>query len=368
MIKFTVVKKSNTTLARVGRLETNHCIFETPVFMPVGTQATVKTVSPSELKEIGVNAILTNAYHLYLRPGIDVIRESEGLHKFMSWDKTIITDSGGYQIFSMASLRKVRDDGVEFQSHFDGSYHFFTPEKVIEIQNSLGADIIMVFDECVSYPCKYVEAENAARRTFLWAKQCKNSNKNNKQSLFAITQGSMYKDLREKSTKELMDLDFSGYAIGGLSVGEPKGTMLEIVELSTRLLPEEKPRYLMGVGTPEDIFECVERGVDMFDCSMPTRNARNGTVFTSTGKIIVRNAEYSKDFTPLDKNCKCYTCRNFSRAYIRHLLNVGEILGMRLTTLHNLVFITNLISYIRKSILEGTFSKSKEEFLHKYNG
>lgn len=365
MIKFEIIKKDEKTKARAGVLETSHGIVETPVFMPVGTQATVKTISPAELKEIGANAILANAYHLYLRPGLDVIKQAGGLHKFMSWDRAIITDSGGYQIFSMASLRKIRDDGVEFQGHFDGSLHFFTPEKVIEIQNILGADIIMAFDECVSYPCPYVHAEEAAKRTYIWAKQCKSAHKNNNQVLFGITQGSMYKDLREKSTKELIDLNFSGYAIGGLSVGEPKETMLEIVDFSTKLLPGEKPRYLMGVGTPEDIFDCVERGIDMFDCTMPTRNARNGTVFTSIGKIVVRNAEYSKDFTPLDPNCNCYTCKNFSRAYIRHLLNVGEILGMRLTSFHNLAFMMNLVSYIRKSILEGTFVSLKKEFLQK---
>lgn len=365
MMKFSIIKKDNKTMARAGILETSHGIVETPVFMPVGTQGTVKTISPSELKEIGINAILGNAYYLYLRPGVDVIKNSGGLHKFISWDRTIITDSGGYQVFSLAGLRKIRDDGVEFQSHYDGSYHFFTPEKIIEIQNNLGADIIMVFDECVPYPCNFVQAEEAVKRTYIWAKQCKDNHKNNNQALFGITQGSMYKDLRERSIKELIDLDFPGYAVGGLSVGEPKETMYEIVEFSNKLLPEEKPRYLMGVGTPEDLFECIEKGIDMFDCSMPTRNARNGTVFTSIGKIVVRNAEYSNDFTPLDPNCDCYTCKNFSKAYIRHLLNVGEILGMRLTTFHNLAFITNLVSSIRRSILEGTFTSLKEEFLER---
>lgn len=365
MIKFKVIKKDDKTMARLGRLETSHGVVETPVFMPVGTQATVKTVSPAELKSMGVKAILGNAYHLYLRPGVDIIKNAGGLHKFMSWDGTIITDSGGYQVFSMASLRKIRDDGIEFQLHFDGSYHLFTPAKAMEIQNNLGADIIMAFDECVPYPCNFVQAEEAIKRTYLWAKQCKDSNKNNNQALFGITQGSMYKDLRERSTKELIDMDFPGYALGGLSVGEPKETMYEIVGFSGKLLPEEKPRYLMGVGTPGDVFECVERGIDMFDCSMPTRNARNGTVFTSTGKIVVRNAEYSNDFTPLDPNCDCYTCKNFSRAYIRHLLNVGETLGMRLTSFHNLVFMVKLTSYIRKSISEGTFQSAKKEFLKK---
>jgi queuine tRNA-ribosyltransferase len=361
-MKFNVIKKDKNSMARLGKLHTNHGIVETPVFMPVGTQATVKTMTPKELREMGVTAILNNAYHLYLRPGVDIIKNAGGLHKFMSWDKAIITDSGGYQVFSMASLIKVKDEGIEFNSHFDGAYHFFTPEKSMEIQNNLGADIIMAFDECVPYPCNYVQAEEAVNRTYVWAKKCKKATANDKQALFGINQGSMYKNLREKSTKELVDLDFPGYAIGGLSVGEPKETMYEMVELSTRLLPEKKPRYLMGVGTPEDIFECVARGVDMFDCTMPTRNARNGTVFTSAGKLVVRNAEYSRDYNPLDKNCNCYTCKNFSRAYIRHLLNVNEILGMRLATLHNLYFMANLTSNIRKSIKEGNFLELKKEF------
>jgi queuine tRNA-ribosyltransferase len=350
--------------------------------MPVGTQGTVKTLSPQDLRDSGAEIMLSNAYHLFLRPGIEVIKKSGGLHNFISWQKPILTDSGGYQIFSLALLRKVNDKGVEFQSHIDGMKHFFTPKDVIDIQEALGSDIIMPLDECVHYPCSRDQAEIAMKRTINWAKdsqehiahrisQMVNNDRRlaigDKQMLFAIIQGATYTDLRNICTKELVDLDFSGYAIGGVSVGEPKNLIYETVKTVTKELPKEKPCYLMGVGLPEDIVEAVELGVDMFDCVVPTRYGRNGTAFTSEGKITIRNSPYIEDFRPLDQKCKCYTCINFSRAYLRHLFNAEEILGLRLVSLHNMHFFLNLMQQIRNAIQEERFTEFKREFLREYN-
>lgn len=366
-IKFEMIKESGETKARLGRLHTPHGVIETPIFMPVGTRATVKTMTPEELKDIGAQIILSNTYHLYLRPGYELIREAGGLHEFMHWDKPILTDSGGFQVFSLGDLRKITEEGVEFRSHIDGSKHFISPEKSIEIQNALGSDIMMAFDECAPYPSDRDYVIKSYKRTTRWAKRCKDFHENvDKQALFGIVQGGMYKDLREKSAKELIDLDFHGYAIGGLSVGEPAEVMYDILESTAPLLPKDKPRYLMGVGSPDYLFEAVIRGVDMADCVLPTRIARNGTVLTSHGKLVIRNAKYTRDFGKLDSECDCYTCRNYSRAYIRHLFNVNEILGARLTTIHNLYFLIKLMENIRKAIKEDRLLEYKEEFYKKY--
>jgi len=358
--------------ARAGRLETDHGVIETPAFMPVGTQGTVKTLSSEDLREMGYNLILSNTYHLYLRPGEEILNEAGGLHRFMSWDRAILTDSGGYQVFSLSDLTRINDEGVEFRSHIDGSRHLFTPERVVDIQLTIGSDIMMVLDQCTSYPCDRATAEEAVRRTINWAERSvrlygtRIDRAGYQRVLFAIIQGSVYRDLRMKCAEELIKIDFPGYAIGGLSVGEPKGEMLEVLESMNEVLPEDKPRYLMGVGFPTDIIEAVERGVDLFDCVMPTRNARNGTVFTSKGKLVVKNAVFTGDFTPLDENCDCKVCRNYSRAYLRHLFNAGEMLGPRLATYHSLYFYLHLMSKMRQVIREGTFREWKEEFLTGY--
>jgi len=365
-VTFKVIKKSKETLGRLGKLHTPHGIVDTPVFMPVGTQATVKAMSPRELEEIGASIILSNTYHLYLRPGHDLIREAGGLHTFMAWPGPILTDSGGFQVFSLGDLRKVKEDGVEFRSHIDGSLHMFTPEKVMEIEMALGPDIAMVFDECVPYPVTYEYAKEAMERTSRWAERCLQAHNRQDQALFAIVQGAFYKDLRKRSVQDLVSLGFPGYAIGGLSVGEPQEIMHEMLEETVPLLPEDKPRYLMGVGSPDYLIEGVIRGIDMFDCVLPTRIARNGTVFTKKGKIVIRNAQYKHDFTPLDSQCKCYTCQTFSRAYIRHLFNVNEILGLRLTTIHNLYYLINMMKDIRKAIQEDTLIDFREEFYSNY--
>lgn len=351
---FTLIHQDKNTNARLGKLETKHGLIETPCFMPVGTQATVKTLSPEDLNYCSAKVILANAYHLFLRPGLDVIQKIGGLHKFMAWDKVILTDSGGYQIFSLALLRKVTNNGVEFQSHIDGTKYFLTPEKVMEIQSVLGSDIIMPLDECVHYPCQRDHAEIALMRTTSWAKRSKDSY-NKEQILFGIVQGATYEDLRKRSANELMDLDFAGYALGGLSVGESADLMYNITSLVTDLLPKDKPRYLMGVGTPKDIINSVERGCDLFDCVVPTRYGRNGTAFTSEGKIVVRNTSFSQDPNPLDKNCSCYTCSNFSRSYLRHLFNTYEILALRLVSLHNIYFYLKLMQDVRVAIKENNF-------------
>ena len=367
-IKYELKHVCKQTGARSGVIHTPHGDIETPVFMPVGTQATVKSITPEELKEeIDAKIILSNTYHLYLRPGNKLVKEAGGLHKFMNWDRAILTDSGGFQVFSLGDLRTISEEGVEFKSHLDGSRHFLTPEKVMEIENDLGADIIMAFDECCPYPSTYEYTKKSMERTTRWAKRCKEAHKNtDKQALFGIVQGGMYKDLREKSAKDLVEIEFPGYAVGGLSVGEPKELMCEILEHTTKLLPEDKPRYLMGVGTPDYLIEAVLRGIDMCDCVLPTRIARNGTAMTWNGKVVVRNATYERDFTPLDKECDCYTCRNYTRAYIRHLVKTKEILGVRLLSIHNLYFLTNLMKRVKIEIENNSLMDFKNEFYKKY--
>lgn len=363
---FNILKKSNECSARTGEIKTHRGIIETPVFMPVGTGATVKALTPDELEKMEAKIILCNTYHLYLRPGEDIIKKAGGLHKFMNWPGIILTDSGGYQIFSLKSLRSISEEGVKFSSHIDGSLHFFTPEKVIEIQEKLKSDIIMPLDECLPYPSTYQEAKDSLKITHSWAERSYKAWKGENQALFGIIQGSTYPHLRKESANFSSGLDFSGYAFGGLSVGEPKEKMHEVIEETIPLLPEEKPRYLMGVGTPPDFFECIQRGIDMFDCVLPSRIARNGTFFTNKGKLAIRNAKFKQDLKPPDEECSCYTCSNFSRAYLRHLFISDEILGPRLGTYHNLYFILKLIKKIRTSINEGNFMNFKEKFLANY--
>ncbi|MHB1418164.1 MAG: tRNA guanosine(34) transglycosylase Tgt [Bacillota bacterium] len=365
-IRFELVKQCEKTGARAGVLHTPHGTIETPVFMPVGTQATVKTITPEELEEIGAGIILSNTYHLYLRPGHEVIAEAGGLHSFMHWKNSILTDSGGFQVFSLGDLRKVTEEGVTFRSHIDGSTHFFSPERATEIQMALGADIIMAFDECSPYPCSFEEAAKAVDRTSDWARRCRETHCRPDQALFGIVQGNIYPELREKSAKEITNLDFPGYAIGGLSVGEPKLIMYEVLDYTVPLLPSDRPRYLMGVGSADALVEGVKRGVDMFDCVLPTRIARNGTVITGKGKVVVRNAIYSRDFGPLDPDCDCYTCQNYSRAYIRHLLKANEVLGIRLTTIHNLHYLVQLMRSIREAILAGVYDDFARDILAAY--
>jgi len=365
-VKFELIKECGRTKARLGRLHTAHGVIETPVFMPVGTQATVKAMTSEELQEMGTEIILSNTYHLYLRPGEDLIREAGGLHRFMNWDRPILTDSGGFQVFSLGPLRKVSEDGVTFKSHLDGSTHFMSPERATEIQMALGADIIMAFDECAPYPSTREYTEAALERTTRWAGRCKEAHGRDDQALFGIVQGGMYKDLRERSARELVDIGFPGYGIGGLSVGEPKPLMYEMLEYTVPLLPRDKPRYLMGVGSPDCLIEGVMRGVDMFDCVLPTRIARNGTVMTSRGRVVIKNADNTRDFRPLDDKCSCYTCRNYSRAYIRHLFKAEEILGLRLTTIHNLYFLLTLMKKVRKAIAEDRLPEFRQEFFAEY--
>ncbi len=366
MLKFEILKKDHSSAARLGRIITAHGSIDTPVFMPVGTQATVKTLTPEELYEIGVKIILANTYHLYLRPGEELVAAAGGLHAFMNWERSMLTDSGGFQVFSLSKLRKISDEGVYFNSHIDGSSHFLTPEKVMAIQQALGADIAMCFDECAPYPCSYEEAERAVVRTTLWAGRCCRSHKHEYQALFGIIQGNVFPDLRQRSAAELLDFDFPGYAIGGLSVGEGKEEMYHILEISTKLLPAAKPRYLMGVGEPEDLLEGVSRGIDMFDCVLPTRLARHGTAYTREGKITVRNAVYARDFSPLDVDCDCYVCKNYSRAYLRHLIKAGEILALRLLSYHNVYFLTHLMENIKGAIDAGEFQRFHHDFLARY--
>lgn len=367
LFEFEVKDKSSNTMARTGVFTTGHGDIETPVFMPVGTRATVKAMDVDELKEIHAQIILSNTYHLYLRPGEEIVERAGGLHEFMNWNRPILTDSGGFQVFSLTDMREITEEGVHFRSHIDGSKHFLTPEKSIEIQNALGADVIMAFDECAPYPADYDYIKNSCERTLRWLERCKKAHKNpEKQALFGIVQGGMYKDLREFSARETIKFDLPGYGIGGLSVGETREEMIEMLDATTHLLPENKPRYLMGVGTPDYLFEMVEYGVDMADCVLPTRIARNGTVFTHSGNLVVRNAKYKEDFGPLDPDCDCKVCQNYSRAYIRHLINVNEILGARLLTYHNLYFLTHLMDDIRKSIQEDRFLEFKHEFYSKF--
>ncbi len=361
-IKFELTKESSQSRARLGKLTTPHGVIDTPAFMPVGTQATVKTMTPEELESIGAQIILSNTYHLYLRPGADIIREAGGLHRFMNWRHPILTDSGGFQVFSLGPLRQVNDEGVTFRSHIDGSTHFLSPEKAIQIQNDLGADIIMAFDECPPYPATYEATAAATARTAFWAQRCRQAHGRDDQALFGIVQGGVFKDLRQQSAAKLAALDFPGYAIGGLSVGEPKPLMYEVLEYTTPGLPWHKPRYLMGVGSPDCLVEGVYHGIDMFDCVLPTRVARNGTALTRSGKVVIRNANYARDFGPLDPNCQCYTCRNYSRAYIRHLVKSDEILALRLTTIHNLAMLLELMRDIRQALLTGQFEEFRRNF------
>lgn len=365
-IRYELKKQCLHTGARAGILHTPHGSFDTPIFMPVGTQATVKAMSPHELVEMGAGIILSNTYHLFLRPGHDLVAEAGGLHKFMAWDRGILTDSGGFQVFSLGALRKITEEGVAFRSHIDGSRQFLSPEIATQVQNALGSDILMAFDECVPYPADHDYAKRSTERTTRWAERCLKAHNRDDQGLFGIVQGGMYKDLRQQSAQELTSLGFPGYGIGGLSVGEPKELMYEMLEHTTPLLPADKPRYLMGVGTPDCLVEGVLRGVDMFDCVFPTRVARNGTVMTKHGRLVVKNAEFARDFRPLDDECGCYTCRNFSRAYIRHLLKADEIFGLRLTTIHNLYFLIDFMRRMRKSILEDRFLAFREEFWSYY--
>jgi len=371
---FTVEKIDKGSKARAGLLTTPHGHIQTPIFMPVGTQGTVKTVSPQELHDLGAQIILGNTYHLYLRPGDQLIREAGGLHRFASWSFPILTDSGGYQVFSLAELRKISQNGVRFQSHLDGSYHDFTPERVVDIQRNLGSDIMMVLDECSPYPCCYEDGVKANERTMQWAERSLNRFRetdpplDQKQFIFGIIQGSTYQAIREVSTKRLIEMEFDGYGIGGLAVGEPRMIMLEMTNYCTNLLPEGKPRYLMGVGKPEDIVEAIALGVDMFDCVIPTRNGRNGTVYTHKGKLVVKNRIFEKDFIPIDEDCACYTCQHFSRAYLRHLFQAEEILALRLATIHNLYFYMTLVSQAREAIIKGYFNKWREKFLNQYSG
>jgi tRNA-guanine transglycosylase len=368
-VKYELIKTCKQTGARLGRLHTPHGVIETPIFMPVGTQATVKAMTPEELKEIGSQIILSNTYHLYMRPGHDLIERAGGLHKFMNWDKPILTDSGGFQVFSLGPLRKIKEEGVEFRSHLDGSKHFLSPEKATEIQNALGSDIIMAFDECAPYPADRQYVKNSLERTTRWLERCKAAHKYpEKQALFGIVQGGMYKELREQSAKEITAIDLPGYAIGGLSVGEPKDMMYEVLDYTVPLLPEDKPRYLMGVGSPDDLLEGVLRGIDMFDCVLPTRIARNGTAMTSQGKVVVRNASYAEDFTSLDPECDCYTCKNYIKAYLRHLIKCNEILGARLLTIHNLHFLLKMMENVREAIKEDRLLDYKKDFFEKYYG
>lgn len=368
-VKYELIKTCKQTGARLGRLHTPHGVIETPIFMPVGTQATVKAMTPEELKEIGSQIILSNTYHLYTRPGHDLIERAGGLHKFMNWDKPILTDSGGFQVFSLGPLRKIKEEGVEFRSHLDGSKHFLSPEKATEIQNALGSDIIMAFDECAPYPADRQYVKNSLERTTRWLERCKAAHKYpEKQALFGIVQGGMYRELREQSAKEITAIDLPGYAIGGLSVGEPKDMMYEVLDYTVPLLPEDKPRYLMGVGSPDDLLEGVLRGIDMFDCVLPTRIARNGTAMTSQGKVVVRNASYAEDFTSLDSECDCYTCKNYTKAYLRHLIKCNEILGARLLTIHNLRFLLKMMENVREAIKEDRLLDYKKDFFEKYYG
>ncbi len=366
-VRYTLEKTNGK--ARAGEIETPHGRIKTPVFMPVGTQATVKTMTPEEVEKLGAEIILGNTYHLYLRPGDDLVARFGGLHKFMNWNEPILTDSGGFQVFSLGALRKIKEEGVYFRSHLDGSKHFISPEKSIDIQNNLGSDIMMVFDECPPGLSDRKYVKDSLERTTRWAKRCIEANKNpEKQGLFAIVQGGIYEDLRNQSLEELTEMDenFSGYAIGGLAVGEPREDMYRILDYITPKLPENKPRYLMGVGEPLDMLEAVANGIDMMDCVQPSRIGRHGTVFTKYGRLVVKNAKYSEDARPLDEDCECYACKNYTRGYIRHLFKASEILGQRLATTHNLYFIVNMMKEARKAILEDRFEEFKDEFEKNY--
>lgn len=369
-LSYELIKTDTRTKARRGRITTPHGTIKTPVFMPVGTQATVKAMKPEDVEAQGAEIILCNTYHMYLRPGSDIVREAGGLHDFMNWHRPILTDSGGFQVFSLGKMRKITEEGVRFQSYIDGSRHMMRPEDSMQVQNDLGSDIIMAFDECVSYPSERRYVEDSYKRTTRWLERCvnyqKNSESREKQALFGIMQGGMYKDLRAESAKEITQFDLPGYAIGGLSVGEPKELMLDVLDDCVDYLPADRPRYLMGVGTPDYLFEGVERGVDMFDCVLPTRLARHGVAMTSHGPVNIKNAKYARDFTPLDDECNCYCCGNYTKAYLRHLFKSQEILCSMLLSEHNIRFLVHMMENIRKAIEEDRFLEYKKEFYDKY--
>ncbi|MBN8585422.1 MAG: tRNA guanosine(34) transglycosylase Tgt [Ignavibacteria bacterium] len=370
---FKVLSQDSNCKARVSEITTSHGSFQTPIFMPVGTQATVKAIEQRELEEIGAKIILGNTYHLYLRPGTHVLNKAGGLHKFMNWNKPILTDSGGFQVFSLSALRKISDEGAEFKSHLDGSSHMFTPEKVVNIQREIGSDIMMVLDECLENPAEYSKVESSVKLTSAWAKRSREEFLKtsplygNEQFQFGIIQGSVYNELRKRSASELAEIDFEGYAIGGLAVGEENSVMYDVVEYTEQFMPPDKPRYLMGVGTPEDLLNAIERGVDMFDCVMPTRNARNATVFTSRGKLRLRNLDNKFNFSSIDEEVSSYTSENFTPAYLRHLFMCDEMLAAQLATIHNLRFYLSLVERAREAILKNGFLEFKKSFLEKYN-
>jgi len=371
-LKFHVLTTDKETRARAGLLETSHGIIHTPVFIPVGTQATVKALSPEDLNQLDAQIILSNTYHLYLRPGAEIISKAGGVQKFAGWNQPMLTDSGGYQVFSLNDFNKIKDEGVYFQSHIDGSKHFFSPEKVVQIQRNLGSNIMMVLDECVPYPVDYNYVKKSNKITIDWAKRSLKTFNNTEpehgfyQDIFAIVQGSTFTDLRIECANALLEMDFPGYAIGGLSVGEPKEDMYDMTSVCTEILPEHKPRYLMGVGKPEDLLEAIERGIDMFDCILPTRNGRNGNVFTNFGPLSIKNSMHRDSFIPLDSECNCYTCRTFTRAYLRHLFVAQELLVLKLLSLHNIHFYLHLMKNTRNAILNNNFKNWKKEFLEKY--
>ncbi len=366
-MEFNIINSDKNTCARTGLIKTAHGEIQTPIFMPVGTQATVKAVTHEQLENvIKAQIILGNTYHLYLRPGHKLIERMGGLHKFMSWNKPILTDSGGFQVFSLSKLRKISDEGVQFRSHLDGSLHFIGPDESMEIQQSLGSDIAMVFDECTAADSDYQTARKALDRTIRWAERCKEVHTREDQALFGIIQGNMYKDLRIESTKRTVEMDFPGIAIGGLSVGEPKHVMYDMIETIEPFMPKNKPRYLMGVGSPDCLVEGVARGIDMFDCVLATRIGRNGTVFTKHGRMILRNQCFAEDPRPIEEDCDCYACRNFSRAYLRHLVKTNEIFGANLLSVHNLRFLVRMMEEIRQAINDGTFTEYREKFWENY--
>lgn len=378
-LRYEAIKTCKQSGARLGKVHTPHGSIDTPVFMPVGTMATVKTMSPEELKQMNAQIILSNTYHLWLRPGHDIIKEAGGLHRFMNWDYPILTDSGGYQVFSLSDLRQIKEEGVYFRNHISGEKLFMPPEKAMEIQHALGSDIMMAFDECPPYPAEREYVQTSLERTTRWAERCLAAHHGQatesypnehdyaqKQALFGIVQGGMYEDLRKQSAQDLTSMDFPGYAIGGLSVGESKNIMNDVLDYTVPWLPTDKPRYLMGVGSPDALIDGAIRGIDMFDCVLPTRIARNGTCMTSEGRLVVRNADYARDFRPLDPECDCYTCQNYSRAYIRHLVKSSETFGFRLTTYHNLYFLVKLMENIRGAIKQDALLDYREQFFEKY--
>ncbi|BDV42491.1 queuine tRNA-ribosyltransferase [Geotalea uraniireducens] len=364
-MKFTLKKRERNTSARRGTLVTPHGVIETPIFMPVGTHAAMKAMTPTQVRETGAQIILSNTYHLHLRPGEDLVAKAGGLHAFMAWDGPILTDSGGFQVFSLPNKR-ITDDGAYFRHEITGEEIFLDPARAMAIQEALGADIIMAFDECIPYPCDRKYAAISTRKTLRWAELCKKAHTRKDQALFGIVQGSVFEDLRALCAKELVQMDFPGYAIGGVSVGEGLELLKRVVEYTAPFLPDDKPRYLMGVGLPEDILESVERGIDMFDCVIPTRYARSATLFTNRGRIRLTNRKYRRDFYPVDPNCSCYTCRNFTRAYLHHLFNANEVLSAILSSIHNVHFYLNMMAEIRRAIEEERFSEYKRTFLDSY--